>query len=590
MAFLIRTIDFTASGRKIVREREHAVESLTIGRATENDIHLPDLAVEQQHVRIAPTTGGQLRAEAIGTFGFALDGRTVESATIDPREGAEIALGSAILAIAQDGDGPVSITLSQRANAEGSGDAKQGFALASTLPSKRAMSWVLVSAILLAFLAIPVISHLTRERIDPDIDRAMEREGSVAFDGSWSTGALSLAHHGLEDNCEACHVDAFVAVRDETCLTCHEDIGEHAAKPRLATGRAPHGLGEGFQWAVASLFGKEGPGACTTCHTEHEGPTRMEPASQQFCADCHGTLDTRLTDTELANASDFGSAHPEFKPAIFTELQQTKPRRISLAEQPSERSGLKFPHDIHLDPQGGPARMAINLGRRAGYGDALDCADCHRPGEGGLGFQPIDMEDNCESCHSLVYDRVGPTFRTLRHGDVDQMLADLRAMDRAPRLPVVTGRSRPGQFGRGGIYYQNFGLPVASLVGVNRALAPGGVCGECHLPATSGGMPDVMPVNLPDRFFLHGGFNHAEHKQEKCTSCHVADTSKTSEDLLLPDLASCRECHQGEDAASAEVPSSCAMCHSYHVPGGPMPDDHPGQARETVALLNRLGL
>jgi hypothetical protein len=48
------------------------------------------------------------------------------------------------------------------------------------------------------------------------------------MDASWRTGALSVRHHGLEDNCEACHTEPFVAVRDEACLTCHKDIGDHA--------------------------------------------------------------------------------------------------------------------------------------------------------------------------------------------------------------------------------------------------------------------------------------------------------------------------------------------------------------------------
>ena len=53
MAFLIRTIDFTSSGREIVRDRTHDSAEVTIGRASENDIHLPDLAVEQKHVSCA---------------------------------------------------------------------------------------------------------------------------------------------------------------------------------------------------------------------------------------------------------------------------------------------------------------------------------------------------------------------------------------------------------------------------------------------------------------------------------------------------------------------------------------------------------
>lgn len=584
MAFLIRTIDHTAAGREIVRERMVESGSLTIGRAAENDIHLPDLAVEQQHVRIVPAPGGGLRIEAVGTLGFGLDGRSVDAANIDPREGGELALGSSILAITQGDDGMVGITIRQLETGEGEGDVLRSFALASTLPGKRALSWAFVGAILAAFLAVPIITHLTRERIDPDAARA----GQVALDSSWSTGRLSLAHHGLEDNCEACHVDAFVSVRDSTCLTCHQDLGEHTTAPRLADGRAPLGIGDAIQWSVAGMFGKEGPGACTTCHTEHEGPTRMEPASQKFCADCHAALDTRLTDTALGNASDFGKAHPQFRPAIFTRLQQTAPVRISLGDKPREMNGLKFPHDIHLDPQGGAARMAIRLGG-GGYGSPLACKDCHTPNPDGIGFAPIDMEEDCESCHSLVYDKVGGTFRTLRHGDVRQAQADLIAMDRAPRRPVVTGRTRPGQFARGGRYYSNFGPPVSSLVGVNRALEPGGVCSECHLPTTRNGLADVMPVNLPDRYLIHGGFSHAAHRQEKCSSCHKAETSKAATDLLLPDLKSCRECHLGEDAVKAEVPSSCAMCHSYHVPGGSAAQGHPVMRRGSVATVNRMG-
>ncbi|TNE52634.1 MAG: cytochrome c family protein [Sphingomonadales bacterium] len=589
MAFLIRTIDHTATGREIVRERQVQGASLTVGRAAENDVHLPDLAVEQQHIRIDQTTSGELSVSALGTLGFALDGRHTTSGTIDPKTGGELALGSSILSFDLDDSGAVRVSIRSSEAREDARDAKASFALAAAMPSKRALSWGFAVAILLAFLAIPIVSHMARDRIpNDDANDSRQREGQVAFDGSWSTGSLSLAHHGLEDNCEACHVDAFVSVRDETCLTCHKDIGDHAAEPRLANGRAPMSLGDGFQWAVAGMFGKEGPGACTTCHTEHEGPTRMEPAAQQFCADCHETLDTRLTDTALGNASDFGKAHPEFKPAIFTELRQDKPVRISLGDKPRENSGIKFPHDLHLDPQGGVARMAIRLGRRAGYGAPLECKACHTETSDKIGFEPVDMEENCESCHSLVYDQIGGTFRTLRHGDVEQMWADLRAMDRAPRRPIVTGRSRPDKFARGGLYYSNFGSPLRSLVGVDRALAPGGVCGECHLPASTNGQPDVMPVNLPDRFLAHGGFDHGAHSQEKCSTCHKAETSKTATDLLIPDLKSCRECHQGEAAIEAEVPSGCAMCHSYHVPSTPLPQDHPDRRVNDVAILDRI--
>ena len=585
MAFLIRTIDFTATGREIVREREHDGDVLTIGRASENAVHLPDLAVEQHHAKVEPAVGGQLTATAVGKLGFSADGRTTTEVTFNPHEGAELGFGSYRLAFAQDGDGPVTITQRQVEEQENSSDALDGFALASALPSKRVMSWVGLGAILIAFLAVPIFSHLTRERVEPDYDA----DGAVTMDASWSTGALSLAHHGLEDNCEACHVEPFVAVRDETCLTCHEEIGDHADMTRQLTGRGPLPLGESVQWSLATTFGKEGPGACTTCHTEHEGPTRMEPPAQAFCADCHDGMDARLTDTPLGNAADFGKDHPQFQPLVFTEPGQVEPRRISLSKKPREFHGLRFPHDMHLDPQGGVARMAASLGARKGYGDKLVCADCHTPTSDDAAFQPVDMEEDCEACHSLVYDKVGSTFRTLRHGDVEQMLADLRAMDRAPRAPVVSGRSRPGEYARGRLYYQNFGRPGRSLVAINRAMARDGVCGECHIPTTSDGQPNVMPVNIPDRYMFHSTFNHEAHEEEDCETCHAADTSSTSRDLLMPEIAICRDCHLGEDAPKAEVPSSCAMCHSYHPSGEGMPDDHPPLPQDRVALIGRKG-
>jgi predicted Zn-ribbon and HTH transcriptional regulator len=61
-------------------------------------------------------------------------------------------------------------------------------------------------------------------------------------------------------------------------------------------------------------------------------------------------------------------------------------------------------------------------------------------------------------------------------------------------------------------------------------------------------------------------------------------------DLLIPDLASCRDCHLGATAAKTKkiVPSSCAMCHSYHVPAGqwsPNPPDVPKGAKTNVATI-----
>jgi hypothetical protein len=172
------------------------------------------------------------------------------------------------------------------------------------------------------------------------------------------------------------------------------------------------------------------------------------------------------------------------------------------------------------------------------------------------------------------------------------MQADLRAMDRAPRRPAApSGRKRPGEYARGGLYYQNFGRPARSYIGISRALSKDGVCGECHTPTTRNGKPDVMPVHLRDGYLMNGWFDHKEHEQEECSTCHAADGSKTSADLLLPTISTCRDCHLGEDAKEAEVPSSCAMCHSYHPKAATKPAGLPGDekrpTKDEVALISR---
>lgn len=566
MAFLIRTIDITAAGRSIVRDRVVDQAALTIGRAAENDIHLPDLAVEQHHARIALVDGDTLAVTALGTLGFGLDGRSVTEGSIPLATGGEIALGTARLVVARESDGAVSITIRQAANEEGKLDALRGFALASALPSKRAMSWIFAGAILLLLLMVPVASHLLRTPAKPD--PTGKTEGVVLMDSAWSTGELSLKHHTLENNCESCHVDAFESVQDETCLSCHKDIADHAARPRLAKGMAPLSPGDALQWKIAEGFGKEGPLGCVACHFEHEGPVRQPAGNEAFCGDCHKDMNTRLGDTQLANAHDFGKTHPQFRPLYFASFGAAKPVRAAAGSVPVERSGLKFPHDVHMNPRGGPARMALSLGQ---YGKPLECKNCHTLDGDKVSFKPVEMEQSCESCHSLVSGRTARGFSKLRHGDLKHLAEDLAKVSNAPRPALGGARQRPGQIGSALPYSADFGRPVRAYIGISNALSAGGVCTECHIPARGPtGQASLIPVNLPDRFLTSGFFDHEAHKKQECTDCHAADTSKAASDLLIPDLKSCRDCHLGATAVKTKkiVPSDCAMCHAYHLPAG----------------------
>ena len=64
-------------------------------------------------------------------------------------------------------------------------------------------------------------------------------------------------------------------------------------------------------------------------------------------------------------------------------------------------------------------------------------------------YQPVVMERDCASCHSLAFARSGGTVRTLRHGDPAQVIADLRdyyGFRTAPPPPSLApgARREPG--------------------------------------------------------------------------------------------------------------------------------------------------
>jgi len=591
MSFLIRQISRTAEGREIIRPVEIDRTTITIGRLADNDIHLQDLAVTPRHAAIERLDRKRIVVKALGTLGFDVDGRTVTTIEIDSAKGAELRFGSHRLTVGLEGDQIVIAIERVGALSDASEykDEQTVFSMRGLLPGKRMSAWGFIALVLVAFLAFPIWSWATYKDVK-------ERPAGFHADQSWSSGKLSRAHAGLENNCQACHVKPFEPVEDKSCATCHATVHDHADPKRLTAAKAGPGLGGKARLMFASAFGVP-QGRCVECHTEHEGAGRMQPTAQKFCADCHDGLDKRLTDTKLINAADFGTGHPQFRPALIVRPMGRNPitQRISLDRKPREDNGLKFPHDMHLSKTGGVAQMARRLSGDFGFGDALACKDCHTTDPSGTRFQPVDMEQDCAMCHSLAFDTIGGTTRTLRHGDPKQVIADLRAFYRGtgPARPANLGgmaRRRPGLYAEGQVYNAYFGAAGRRYSQADSAIravfSPGGACFDCHRvdPPAGGGVDfRIHPVSQTARYFQKGWFDHDAHKTETCESCHAAPASKAATDLLIPDLASCRTCHVGEQGGALKrvakpVPSGCALCHSYH-----MDDGAPWSTRQRVA-------
>ncbi|MBK5263935.1 MAG: cytochrome c3 family protein [Alphaproteobacteria bacterium] len=588
MTFLIKQISHTADGRQIVRPSEIAADSITIGRAAENDIHLPDLAVTPHHARIDIRDNRHISVTATGGLPFEVDGRSVQNADIDCVKGAELRLGGHRLTIGQD-DGKVAIAVERveaLSDASEEKDEVQVFSLRGLLPGKRTGAWGFAILILIAFLAVPIWSYASHKGVK-------ERAKTFHADQSWSSGPLSLAHRSLENNCQACHVDAFVSVRDSACVACHTNVHDHADLARLALAKGTPGIGGHILAGVAHMFNKP-DGTCVDCHSEHEGAGPMQPTQQIFCTNCHDGLNGRLIDTKIENVADFGKSHPEFRPAIMTTPGNHPAfTRISLNKRPTENSGLKFPHKLHLSRTNGVARMAQTMKADHGFGNALACKDCHVPTADGVRFQPVDMKQNCAMCHSLAFEEIGGTLRTLRHGEPRQVIADLRAYYRSsgPEKPISLGgmaRRRPGQYAQGQLYHAYFDAaaarPSRADAAIRTVFSKGGACYDCHTitPPVAAGSDDwrVMPVHQTMRYMGKGWFDHDAHKTEKCESCHAAAKSDKASDVMLPGIATCRTCHGGPEA-KADIPSSCALCHNYHADEGA-----PWATKQRVAAMN----
>jgi Cytochrome c3 len=570
VSFVLRTVSHSAEGREIVRTRRVEGDRLTIGRDPQCDVHLTDLAVALRHAAVE-RSGGLLRLAVEPGLSVELNGRKATAGAIELASGGDLLIGGHALRFMPTAAGSDEVAVAVERITEGEvkldKSAERLFTLAPVLPGKRILAWLLALLVLGVGLALPIKAYYDRQQ------RA-ETFAKFHADELWSSGSLSQAHAGLKDKCTACHVKPFEAVRDAACKTCHTSVHDHGDPFRLARARP-----DLTRWRRIELAFKERfdlpPGRCVECHTEHEGRQAMPATAQRFCADCHGALKSKLPDTKLADAGDFGRSHPDFQPVLIAGWSGERPllRRLPLARGPSEESGLKFPHAMHLSPTNGVAQMARRLGASHGFGQALECKDCHDPSPDGARFQPVSMEEDCAMCHDLAFDRVGGTLRTLRHGQPAQVVADLRDFYRGRSAPLPSvlapaARRRPGdspdlrnriQFARG---------PGGAERAIRGVFSPGGACFDCHRVEARGGLDfRIHPVAFPVRYLHKGWFDHRAHATQSCSSCHAAERSNAAADLLIPDLASCRTCHGGE-GSSKPVPSSCAMCHDYHMDAG----------------------
>lgn len=591
----VRYIARTRSGS--VSHSDHTLDiparRVALGRGTDSHVHLKDLRVSYHHADIV-VRDYDVVIEAVGESVVRVDGVPVARAVVTPDS--EVEVGPYRLQLVP-GEPDADLTLSVELVAPAPtatldkllGGRRLG--LESGMLRKRPLSWALFALVILTGLALPMLAHRTPEpgqALPPtaaDAEVAEQNAPLAGFDRIWISGDLSSSHKLLTEDCGACHERPFVPVRREACASCHADVEHHFETARFQF--------EGFE-----------PTGCMGCHTEHKGPAGVIPAYQSLCADCHRDLTRRAPETALLDAADFGAAHPEFRPSVITDPGSGRIERTALGapDFPKERSNLSFPHRVHLAeacevPAGATAETlrdvppetrkqctVLQMARQRMQKDALQCGDCHRPEPGGVNMLPVGMQDHCAICHRLEFDPNAPS-RILPHGQPEEVIAvisDFYAAEALRGGSLATAQSAPSQEpvrqrpGGAGAGAAPAARPVPpdpaadALAMTERKLESifgRSLCGVCHVtasPAESATRQwEVRPVRVTPLWMPKAIFDHAAHQTTPCMECHEATTSKSSEEVLMPKIETCRRCHQGEHATQA-IPSTCILCHVYH--------------------------
>ena len=410
----------------------------------------------------------------------------------------------------------------------------------------------------------------------------------------FNTGPLSRHHSSLESDCASCHQPEalgdgrFMQVLnerfrhgapsyeriDQACQTCHKQHAFH--EPNVIDNRS-----------------------CSACHMEHQGPGPMPAVTDVDCASCHN--DSAIMAASAQRGKQLPPSHFRLNPKVvnltsqqnvlhlprpadgytrtFASFSEGHPPFQLHQQNVREADVLRFNHQLHMSGRGIPPTRG---------GGKLDCNYCHRPEPNGRYMQRVSFAANCQECHSLQFDVKNPDFQ-IPHGDAQLVRTFLRTLpaqygELARRKRGITNESQVNEFTSRQIQHLLTQFSTADELertvfftkdpyraaqtsdSTTRAKYAG--CAYCHeVKQTAGAsypLPQIAAPMVIDRWLAHGHFNHAKHMMVDCRTCHAAEGSSLTSDVLMPTKESCTSCHSPNGTAASA--SACTTCHTYHAP------------------------
>ena len=555
MNIVLRSLLRKSTGDVVSRDVAVSGSLLRIGRGADSEVFLSDPRVLLQHAVLGERDGG-FYLEAVGNSRLVIRGEPVSSGNV--KIGDSIGIGPYELKVeapltGSDADFVLTVELVQALD-----DVKESITEKSTLSLEqmglRAKPWSIAIGLLVAvlFIGLPVIEHFVGEsqRVAMEVEKPRTvkeirdglREQSnilpVSMRQFWQAGHLSSSHKIFGLDCSACHQEPFQSVARETCTSCHADAHDHVDRTK-------------FPDATIS------DEACTSCHKEHEGSEGLVLASEAFCTDCHAKIDTVTNGvSELDNISSFDDHK-----AFWYESED--------AQGPAN---LKFSHKQHLDKEGMRVPTGVKGERRV-----LGCDSCHVSDPSGTVMQKPEFEVVCAECHSLAFDANMPE-RTIPHEEADVVRQYIRD---AYSAVALRGGFKPSEGESVPTVVRRIpGSELTNQVQKREALAwadskanevIGGHfgkkrCAECHAIVEDKTDPlnwNIGAIEQIEEHLKKGHFNHEPHGAVSCSECHAAEQSEKADELLLPSIDTCKDCH-GSEGAGNLVTTTCTNCHGFH--------------------------
>lgn len=523
-------------GQAIRNERRMVCEEIPIGRASECKIHLPDHRVDLHHAVIRHTDDGRLFIEC-NNAALDINGAFEQHADLTP--GTRILIGPYELVVEGTPSNEMLVLSYELIHPlpDSLSTIKAHTTLTGIGLSKRKPALWLAALVIFAFLVLPIAYALS-----PSLHKALQRL-PMAPDEPWNVGHMSPGHRALSAKCNVCHQRPFKAVADRACQDCHKNVANHIA------GKELH----------AQVFKDM---RCAECHLDHRGLKGLVRHDTAQCVACHGNIKARHAQTKLPDIHDFSQDHPAFRLTIRTGPGEQDTKRVLQTDKANliENSGLKYSHEEHFD------KALIEL-PDSGKTRDIQCDDCHKMDDAGVGFDPMTMTMTCQQskCHALEF---SPQVegRKVPHAPEKTVMTTLREFyaSRAISKTYVEGVTIDDlRRARNWAYTQADKNAKILFTETGE-----GTCLECHEvshDAKNQEVPwSVAPVYLNDHWLPKSRFPHAKHRTEKCTACHDVTHSRKSSDVAIPSIKKCRECHVGSKQTKTLVSSTCDTCHNFH--------------------------